>query len=91
MRQLGEPCWHTLGGTFGASNWEPGKIIRENINAYPPPLPDGRYFIAIGMVSDKGGDIKYLPADYRRTGKAFDYVLLTPLHKGTGPKPPQQQ
>ncbi len=85
MRRLGEPCWHTLGGSFGVSKWEPGKIIHENINVYPPPLPEGRYSIAIGMTNDRGNDIKYLPADYTRTGKAFNYVLLAPLHKGPGP------
>jgi hypothetical protein len=84
MQRLGEPCWHTLGGVLGAKDWAVGEIFHENCNVYPPPLPAGRCFITIGMVNGKGHEVKYLPADHARTGKAFDYVLLMSFEKGAG-------
>lgn len=81
-RRIGEPCWHTLGGTFGAHKWRAGEIVKEEVNIYPPPLAPGRYSIAIWMAGDRGEEVKYLPADYKRTGRVFDSVLITSFDVG---------
>jgi len=85
MRHVGEPCWHTLGGTFGADQWKPGEIVRERVNVFPPPLPPGRYLLAIGMVDGKGAEIKYIPPDFATTGRTFAYVLLGSFDLGIAP------
>lgn len=76
--RVGEPCWHTVGGSFGPRAWEPDVIVKERVNIYPPPLAPGRYFMAIGLVGSDGERVGYLPAHAEVPGKAYDYVLLVP-------------
>jgi len=38
--------------------------------------------IAIWMAGDRGEEVKYLPADYKRTGRVFDSVLITSFDVG---------
>jgi len=85
MRRIGEAFWHTLGGSLGAGEWKEGDLIREKVNIFPPPLPPGRYFMALGMVDEKGVEVKYLPPDSSVTGRAYDYVLLAPFDMGAMP------
>ena len=78
LRRIGEPCWHTVGGSFGPVAWEPGAAVRERVDIYPPPLAPGRYLMAIGLVGAGGERIGYLPANAGSQGKSYDYVLLVP-------------
>ncbi|MCX6356973.1 MAG: DUF2723 domain-containing protein [Candidatus Aureabacteria bacterium] len=89
MRRLGEPCWHTVGGGYGASRWRPGETICDNVTILPPPLLPGRYLVAVGMVDGGGEEVKYLPADTPPSarggvgpGREYDYVLLGPFEIG---------
>jgi hypothetical protein len=76
MNRIGPPCWHTVGGTYGAAEWETGRVIRESVNVYPQPLPPGTYFIALGLVDAAGVETKYIPAGPNLEGREFDFVLL---------------
>jgi hypothetical protein len=80
--RVGEPCWHTLGGAYGASVWKQGVIVRETVSLFPPPLPPGRYYLAIGMVDERGEEVNYIPSDPKLAGRTFDYVLLFPFESG---------
>ena len=84
-RRVGEPCWHTLGGSWGAREWKPGSVIAEKINFFPPPLGPGKYYIAVGMVDERGEEVAYLPADAALSGRRFSYVLLTSFGVGAPP------
>ncbi len=86
MQRVGEPCWHTLGGSFDAREWKPGSVIAEKINLFPPPLGPGRYYIALGMVDERGGEVAFLPADAAQRGRRFSYVLLTSFGVGSPPR-----
>lgn len=87
MQRMGEPCWHTLGGSPGVSNWAPGSVVAERINFFPPPLWPGKYYIAIGMADGWGNEVAYLPADAALRGRTFGLVLLTSFGVGTPPPP----
>lgn len=84
-KRIGEPCWHTLGGTLSAGQWREGAVVAEQVNIFPPPLPPGRYFLGIGMVDDRGVEVKYLPRDASYTGRTYDYILLAPFDLGLTP------
>ena len=85
MRRVGEPCWHTLGGSWGACDWRPGSVVAEKVNFFPPPLGPGKYFMAAGMADGGGEEVAYLPADAARNGRTFSYVLLASFGVGAPP------
>ncbi len=85
MRRVGEPCWHTLGGSFAADSWKPGETVRERVNIYPPRLGYGRFFMAIGLVDGVGGKIGFLPAASSAPDGGYDYVLLVPYDNAPAP------
>lgn len=85
MRRVGEPCWHTLGGSFGPRDWKPGAVVKERVNIYPPPLAFSRYFMAIGLVDARGERVGYIPAR-AEPGKTYDYVLLAPFDNAPPPQ-----
>ena len=87
MQRMGEPCWHTVGGSWDVSAWGPGSVVAEKINFFPPPLWPGKYYIAIGMVDDRGEEVAYLPADAALSGRTYGLVLLTPFGVGAPPPP----
>lgn len=86
MRRVGEPCWHTMGGSWGVNGWETGGVVAERINFFPPPLWPGRYHIAIGMVDGRGDEVSYFPADAATSGRMYGFVLLASF--GVGAPPP---
>ena len=85
MHRVGEPCWHTLGGSWGAREWGQGSVVAEKVNFFPPPLGPGKYFMAVGMVDERGEEVAYLPADAARNGRTFSYVLLASFGVGAPP------
>lgn len=85
MRRVGEPCWHTLGGSFAADSWKPGETVRERVNIYPPRLGYGRFFMAIGLVDGMGGKIGFLPAASSAPDGGYAYVLLVPYDNAPAP------
>jgi 4-amino-4-deoxy-L-arabinose transferase-like glycosyltransferase len=87
LQRVGEPCWHTLGGSLSASDWNPGSVIAERINFFPPPLWPGRYHVAIGMVDDRGNEVAYFPSDAALSGRTYSYVLLASFGVGAPPPP----
>ena len=86
MRRIGEPCWHTLGGSFGPAAWKQGETVRERVNLFPPPLGAGRYFLAVGLVDERGEGIGYLSASSAASGKTYDYMLLVPYDNAPPPQ-----
>ena len=86
LRRIGEPCWHTVGGSFGPEKWETGAVVRERVDIYPPPLPPGRYLMAIGLVGADGERIGYLPRRAETPGRAYDYMVLVPYDQGAPPR-----
>ena len=70
----------SIGGTYPASQWKPGDIIRDDVFYYPPSGLKGRYFLALRVtLNDGGGLLRYIPASGHAGKKSFDYMLLLPL------------
>ncbi|NIM92001.1 MAG: DUF2723 domain-containing protein [Candidatus Aminicenantes bacterium] len=75
----------TLGGERGASRWKKGEIIKDEVYYYLPNLPQGKYFLALGLVRLNGEPIPYFPASYRQDFRTFDFVILLPFSVGVPP------
>ncbi|MDD5557309.1 MAG: DUF2723 domain-containing protein [bacterium] len=88
MRRFGEPVWFRVGGARGPARWDEGTVMRDDVVLLPPPLPPGRYALAVGMVDGNGDAVAYRPAAGEAAGRAFDYVLLGLFEAGAPPAAP---
>ena len=87
MRPIrGESAWYTLGGLHPPSEWPPGEAVRDPVACLLPPLPPGRYLVALGLSVCDGNRIKFVPAG-GAAGRRYDYVLATAFTVPMGVRP----